>query len=137
LRIKGISTGDNFIWGPEELVRNLYFDQRFADAVLSRTLNEEEADVVLTNRFMAARLAWEPRWFNPALERWLHRIAVPSLLIWGEDDKLIPAAYAKKWAELVPGIRVEMFAKCGHIPFVEKADAVTKLVLEFLEGGRR
>jgi pimeloyl-ACP methyl ester carboxylesterase len=137
LRVKGTLTGDNFIWSPEELQRNLYYDQRFADAALSRTLTEEEADVVLTNRFMAARLAWEPRWFNPQLEGWLHRIGVPSLLIWGEDDKLIPAAYAKKWAELVPNIRVETFAECGHIPFVENADAVTKLVLEFLEGASR
>jgi pimeloyl-ACP methyl ester carboxylesterase len=137
LRVKGTLTGDNFIWSAEELRRNLYHDQRFADAVLERTLSEEEADVVLTNRFMAARLAWEPRWFNPQLERWLHRISVPSLLIWGEDDKLMPAPYAKKWAELVPGIRAETFAECGHIPFVEKADAVTSLVLEFLEGASR
>ena len=135
LRVKGTLTGDNFIWNSEELQRNLYYDQRFADAVLARTLTEEEADIVLTNRFMAARLGWEPRWFNPALERWLHRISIPSLLIWGEDDKLIPAAYAQKWAQLVPGMRVETFAECGHIPFVEKADQVAKLVLEFLEGG--
>src|SRR5438552_12985460 len=37
IRIKGIPCGDNFIWGPEEAVRNLYHDQRFADRILALT----------------------------------------------------------------------------------------------------
>jgi pimeloyl-ACP methyl ester carboxylesterase len=134
VRVKGVPMGDNFIWSPEELARNLFHDQSFAEAMLARTISEEEADRILTNRFMAARLGWEPRWFNPALERWLHRISVPSLLIWGEDDKLLPSAYAKKWQERVPDMRAAILSECGHLPTVEKAHATAKLVLDFLEG---
>jgi len=134
IRVKGIQSGDNFIWSPEEAVRNLYHDQSLADRMLSVTLSEEEADRQLTNRFMAARLGWEPRWFNPALERWLHRIQVPSFLLWGENDKLMPSAYAKRWQELVPDLRVEFIAGCGHLPHIEKAEVSADAILRFLEG---
>lgn len=38
LRVRGIPAGDNFIWSPEETIRNLYHDQKLAEAILSRPL---------------------------------------------------------------------------------------------------
>jgi pimeloyl-ACP methyl ester carboxylesterase len=137
IRIMGVPSGDNFIWSPEETARNLYHDQSFAEKMLARTLSEDEGDRALTNRFMAARLGWEPRWFNPHLERWLHRISVPTLLIWGADDKLMPSAYAKRWKELVPQAATDIVPECGHIPFIEKAGQVSDKVLAFLGGHSR
>src|SRR5262245_10020318 len=102
IRVKGVPAGDNFIWSPEEAARNLFFDQSFADRMLAQVLSDEEADRVLTNRFMAAKLGWEPRWFNPALERWLHRVRLPTLVVWGADDKFLPSRYADLWRERIP-----------------------------------
>ena len=136
VRVKGVPMGDNFIWSPEEATRNLFHDQAFAERILALTPTEEEADRLLTNRFMAARLGWQPRWFNPALARWLHRIKVPTLLLWGENDKLLPCAYAKAWQERIPGVRVETLAACGHLPHIEKADETAGRILAFLEGRR-
>jgi pimeloyl-ACP methyl ester carboxylesterase len=136
VRVKGIASGDNFIWSAEEAERNLWHDQKFADEVLGATPTDEEADIALTNRFMAAKFGWEPRWFNPALERWLHRIKVPTLVIWGEQDKLFPNAYAKVWKDRIPG-RVEIVPHCGHRPHIECPDATAKHVLGFLDGVRR
>ncbi len=39
-----------------------------------------------------AKLGWQPRWFNPDLEKWLHRIKLPALIVWGDDDKIMPPA---------------------------------------------
>jgi pimeloyl-ACP methyl ester carboxylesterase len=132
LRVKGISSGDNFIWSAEELTRNLYHDQALADAVLSTAVTEEEADRQLTNRFMAARLAWEPRWYSPGLEHWLHRIRVPSLLIWGSDDRLLPSAYASAWEERLPGLQTRIIPNCGHLPHIEQPAETADCVLRFL-----
>jgi pimeloyl-ACP methyl ester carboxylesterase len=131
-RVKGVTCGDNFIWSPEEAARNLYFDQAFAEQVIARVPTDEEADLLLTNRFMAAKLGWEPRWFNPALERWLHRIKVPTLVLWGQEDKLLPAAYAEVWRREVPGVEVEIIPACGHIPQIEKMDIVARHVTDFI-----
>lgn len=133
LRVKGTPCGDNFIWGPEELQRNLYHDQSFAEAVLAKEPTPDEQDQALTNRFMAAKLGWEPRWYSPSLERWLHRIGVPSLVVWGQEDKLMPAAYAEVWQRGVPKVQVEIIPDCGHLPQVEKADEAARRVLEFLD----
>jgi pimeloyl-ACP methyl ester carboxylesterase len=136
VRVKGVPVGDNFIWSPEEAVRNVYYDQSFADKILAHEPSEEEADRQLANRFMAARLGWQPRWFNPALERWLHRISVPTLVVWGENDKLLPSAYAAVWKRSVPDVRVEIVPECGHSPHIEKLSAVAPNVLGFLKAGR-
>ncbi|HEX3503808.1 MAG TPA: alpha/beta fold hydrolase [Xanthobacteraceae bacterium] len=135
IRVKGVPAGDNFIWSPEETARNLYHDQAFADRMLAQQPTEKETEILMRNRFMAAKLGWEPRWFNPALERWLHRIAVPSLVIWGEDDKLLPSRYAAVWGERVPNVTVKVIPQCGHLPHVERAGITADAVLAFL-GGR-
>jgi pimeloyl-ACP methyl ester carboxylesterase len=134
IRIKGIPTGDNFIWGPEENARNVFHDQRFAEQMIKQMQEASPEDVerALANRYMAARLGWEPRWFNPDLERWLHRIKLPTLVLWGENDKVIPSAYAALWRERVPGIRVEVAPECGHLLPVEKAAWAAEKILDFI-----
>ena len=129
VRVKGIPSGDNFIWGPEEAVRNLYHDQSFADRILAMPTTDEQTDLMLANRYSAAKLGWEPRWFNPSLERWLHRITVPTLVIWGQQDKLFPSEYAKRWGERIAGSRIVVIPDCGHVPAVEKADIVTQEIV--------
>jgi pimeloyl-ACP methyl ester carboxylesterase len=134
VRRKGFPMGDNFIWSPEETVRNLYHDASVAEAVLANTPSEEDVELALVNRYAAAKLAWEPRWFSPALARWLRRIKARTLMVWGENDKLLPAAYAEVWAEGVPNLKRAMISQCGHLPHVEKAADVSRIVLDFLDG---
>jgi pimeloyl-ACP methyl ester carboxylesterase len=134
VRVKGVLSGDDFIWSPDETARNLVYDQALADTAIAvrAAMTAEEAERALVNRYAAAKFGWEPRWFNPALERWLHRISVPTLVLWGEDDKLLPAQYAEVWRREVPGAAVEIIPACGHLPHVEHAGTVAKRVLEFI-----
>ena len=133
IRKKGVPAGDNFIWGPEEAVRNLYHDQSFADRVLALRPSEEQRDVMLKNRFTVAKLGWQPRWYNPDLEKWLHRIKLPALVLWGDDDRIMPPANAALWHERLPQARLVMVEACGHLPHVEQAPLVARHVLGFLE----
>jgi len=134
IRKKGVPCGDNFIWGPEEALRNLYHDQSFADRILALAPDDAQMDAMLKNRFTVAKLAWQPRWFNPDLEKWLHRVKVPALIVWGDDDKIMPPANAALWTERLPDARLVMVEACGHLPHVEHADRVAGQVLDFLEG---
>ena len=132
LRVKGVPSGDNFIWSAEESVRNLFHNPEIADAILAMTPTEEDSDRALANRFMAARLGWEPRWHNPALARWLHRISVPTQVIWGGNDMLFPPVYADAWKAGVPDVRVEIIPECGHAVTADKGDACAATILSFL-----
>lgn len=133
VRIKGVPCGDNFIWSPEESARNLVHDQAFAERAIAAVAaqTDEEADRALVNRYASAKFGWEPRWFNPALERWLHRIQVPALVLWGAEDRLLPVDYAQVWGREVPAVTVGILKDCGHLLTVERADDVAARVLAF------
>jgi pimeloyl-ACP methyl ester carboxylesterase len=77
-----------------------------------------------------ARLLWERPW-DAKLPRHLHRLKMPTLLLWGKDDKIIPAQQAKTWKQLVPDAEVAIFDGAGHLVLDEKPEAVTA-VAQFL-----
>ncbi|MGC1355256.1 MAG: alpha/beta fold hydrolase [Xanthobacteraceae bacterium] len=135
IRVKGVPPGDIFIWSPEEFERNRFHDQSHVAAAPQVPTSEEELDIALQTRLAAVKFGWEPRLFNPDLEKWLHRINVPTHIVWGREDRILPSVYAQLWSERVPKAKVTMVEACGHSPHVEHVDRVTEKVLAFL-GGR-
>lgn len=78
-----------------------------------------------------ARLVWP--FGNVGLERRIHRITTPTLLIWGDKDQLVPPSYARRFADGMSGpTKVEIVKDAGHLANVDQPDAVAKLVLDFV-----
>jgi pimeloyl-ACP methyl ester carboxylesterase len=77
-----------------------------------------------------ARLAWE-RPYDPNLAKWLHRIDVPTLLLYGDKDRITPAHQSKTWERLIPNAKVHIVKDAGHLVLDEKEEA-PKAVLDFL-----
>ena len=46
---------------------------------------------------------------------------MPTLIVWGDDDKVIPPAYGPAFQKLIPGSQLEIIKDCGHAPQIEKA----------------
>ena len=65
--------------------------------------------------------------------RVLPRVRVPTLVIWGDDDRWIPPAHAERFASAIPGARAVLVASCGHMPQEEKPAEVVRRVLELLD----
>jgi pimeloyl-ACP methyl ester carboxylesterase len=63
----------------------------------------------------------------------LVKITVPSLIIWGEDDPVIPVKYADDFVSSIQDCRFYMMDNCGHTPYVDDPARFSKLVLDFLE----
>lgn len=137
LHVKGVPKGDMFMWPVAELARNLFYDQKYAEWMLMTPPSEEEQNMQLKNRLTSAKLGWHPRFYNPHLGKWLHRIQVPTLIVWGANDKVIPAPYAKAFGEAIHGAEVKVFENCGHLPQVEKEPEFVAVVSEFVQGARR
>ena len=111
----------------------VFYDQSFAEARLKEApASETDLDIELQNKLAAVKFGWAPRWLNPNLEKWLHRITVPAQIIWGREDNLLPSAYAKLWSEHLPNAKVSIIEACGHSPHIEHADQVADEVLAFL-----
>ena len=60
---------------------------------------------------------------NPKLPHWLHRIDVPTWLIWGESDGVVTPTSARAYQSLIPGSELRIVSAAGHRPHVEQADA--------------
>jgi pimeloyl-ACP methyl ester carboxylesterase len=68
---------------------------------------------------------------NPKLARWLHRIRVPTLVLWGGQDRLRPTAQSDAWLALLPAGRAEIVAATGHL-VLEETPAAANVITEFL-----
>jgi len=135
ISVPGVSPGDVFLWSPEELVRNLFFDAALAEKILAQPMTPELLDVSLKNRHTVARLGWEPRMHDPFLRKWLHRVKVPVKIVWGEADKILPVAYASEFKRLMPGAQVDIIPRCGHLPQAERPDEFCDIVMRFAGKG--
>jgi pimeloyl-ACP methyl ester carboxylesterase len=66
------------------------------------------------------------------LKKRIHRIGAPTLIVWGQDDGVIAPAYAQDFAAHIPGARVELIDRAGHLPHLEQPERVAALVQTFL-----
>jgi pimeloyl-ACP methyl ester carboxylesterase len=66
------------------------------------------------------------------LKRRIHRIAAPTLIVWGDADRIAAPAYAREFAKRIPGAETELIGKAGHLPHLEQPEAVAKAALDFL-----
>jgi hypothetical protein len=55
--------------------------------------------------------------------KWLHRIDLPTLLLWGDKDGLVPRAFGEAYRRLIPGSRLVILSEAGHAPFDEQREA--------------
>ena len=124
----GIQPADIFLWSNEALVRNLFYDEKLAQARLAEPETPESIDLALKNRHTTARLAWEPRLHDPHLAKWLHRIDVPVKIIWGKEDRLLPVAFAHEFKRLIPHAALQIVEGTGHLPQAEKPDLFVDIV---------
>jgi pimeloyl-ACP methyl ester carboxylesterase len=65
----------------------------------------------------------------------LSTIAVPTLIVWGERDNLVPARLATEWHKAIPGSRVAIVPRARHVPMVENPSAFTDVLLDFIRDG--
>lgn len=68
------------------------------------------------------------------LKRRIHRIAAPTLIVWGKADRIVAPAYAGEFAARIAGAKVALIENAGHLPHLEQPQAVAKAVLDFIAG---
>ena len=104
----------------------VFFDDPEANAP------EVDEDTMIRNESTTARLVWQPRYVNPALERRLHRVRAPALVLWGENDRFLSRAHGERLAGGVAQGELHIVAGAGHFPAREQPDAAAELVARFV-----
>jgi pimeloyl-ACP methyl ester carboxylesterase len=95
-------------------------------------LPDEALLALIRNREAAARLTWRPFMHNPALRRWLHRITVPTLVLWGASDRIVRPDYGRAFQYAIPGAQFQLIPAAGHYAYLEQPDAFVAAVTAFL-----
>jgi pimeloyl-ACP methyl ester carboxylesterase len=70
-----------------------------------------------------ARLFWEHP-HDARIARYLHRVHVPTLLVWGDQDRLVPVEQAERWKASLPQAELRIFEGAGHLVHLEDPSAV-------------
>jgi pimeloyl-ACP methyl ester carboxylesterase len=138
VRPKNAEIADIFLLGEEETTRRAFHDASSVPGyagLFERDLSPEEREARVRSREMTTRLSWKPYMYDRSLIWLLQRVNLPTLVVWGADDAIIPVDSGRQIHEAIPGSRLEIVRECGHLPHVEKPDEFSRLVLELLAEG--
>jgi pimeloyl-ACP methyl ester carboxylesterase len=94
-------------------------------------LPDTELAGVARGREALVVFGWKPYMHNPRLKRWLHRIDIPTHLIWGEQDGIVATSYGEAWKAEIPGAIIETTPNAGHYPHWEQPEAFAACVRGF------
>jgi pimeloyl-ACP methyl ester carboxylesterase len=83
-------------------------------------------------REMCFRTAWKPYMYSQTLPHLLGGVRTPALVVWGDDDKIVPKSAGEAYAKALRTARLETVAGCGHLVDMEKPDELAKLVSTFV-----
>ncbi|MGE5540541.1 MAG: alpha/beta fold hydrolase [Gemmatimonas sp.] len=144
LFVPGQPTGDIFMmaqpsdWGSNEGLRDLLF-RNAKDPIATEFIPDGRGDLdEEVRRYQMLRLgSWvgfkPPYFYNRALTNRVYRIGCPSLVVWGEKDRMVPIAHGKEYAKLLPGcMGLKTVKDAGHSTVAEQPDATAEFVTEFL-----
>lgn len=96
-------------------------------------ISPERAELLEVAREQASRLSWRPYMHNPSLPFLLRRLRrLPTLLIWGRQDRIVPLSAGEAYQAAIPGSRLVTLDRCNHHPEIEQTDAFVRTVQEFL-----
>ena len=95
-------------------------------AVDTKTLPESELVAMARSRESTGRYAWSPYMHNPKLKGRLHRIKIPTLALWGADDRVVTADYGRGLAAAISGARFESIEAAGQFAHLEQPDAFAR-----------
>ena len=136
VRLPGVPMGNAFMLAPPKVRELMFHDPTLpvAKEILPDAPPPERLETVLRGREASARLLWNPAQQYRKLTSRLFRIAAPTLVVWGREDRLIPLAYGEAYARGIRGASLEVLDRCGHLPPFEHPERFAEIVLGFLDG---
>jgi pimeloyl-ACP methyl ester carboxylesterase len=138
LRVPGVEVDDLMRIPPEELMRRLVHREETLTPFLP-TDPESTIDFAV-DRYREARTVTTMLWEHPfdrVVPRWLGRVDIPALIVWGEADRLVPMGLARGWADLLPHATIATFPDAGHLVLDESPESCAVIARFCAPDGRQ
>jgi pimeloyl-ACP methyl ester carboxylesterase len=123
---------DLAITGYIDYARAGFHDQKAFDKVYGAEPSGEQLEMWDVCREMSFRIAWKPYMYSQTLPYLLKTMRAPALIVWGDDDKVVPISAGKRYLESLPAAHLEIVRSCGHAVDMEQPEALAKLVTNFI-----
>jgi len=136
LYVEGAPVADLFAYlSKPARIREIVFndpDSFIAQMASPNVPTPEQAVLAYRSFTAAARIGWDTYFTNPKMPERLRRIKAPTLIIWGENDKLIPVAHGKAYHEKIKNSQLVIIPDCGHMPILEAPEKFVNAVADFI-----
>jgi len=123
---------DLAITGYIDYARAGFHDQKAFDKVYGAEPSNDQLEMWDVCREMSFRIAWKPYMYSQTLPHLLRSVRAPALVVWGDEDKVVPPSAAKRYVEALPHAKLEMIKGCGHCVDMEQPETLAKLVTNFI-----
>jgi pimeloyl-ACP methyl ester carboxylesterase len=133
LRVDGAPAADILSLDGPALRQALFGDANSALALATLPDAPKADDIISTilARRTLARFAWQfPD--NPRLRRYLHRVELPTMIIWGERDGYVSLAHGNAYREGIANSQLVTIPNAGHLPHIETSESCAAIMVKFL-----
>ena len=136
LWIESSPVTDFFILTADERKQLLWHNGESEIAIKKSTVPEDPSERALINVNRTITLAAIGKFCWPipdkGLKKRIHRINMPTLLLWGDDDKIVPSDYGQLFNDLITHSKLIIIPECGHIPQLEKPQEFISAINDFI-----
>jgi pimeloyl-ACP methyl ester carboxylesterase len=123
---------DLAVTGYIDYARAGFHDQKVFDRVYGAEPSVDQLEMWDICREMSFRIAWKPYMYSQTLPHLLGAVHAPALVVWGDDDRVVPPSAGKAYAKALPNARLEIVKASGHCVDMEQPEALAKLVTDFI-----
>jgi pimeloyl-ACP methyl ester carboxylesterase len=82
-------------------------------------------------RTMSIRMCFRPYMYDRSLPGMLGKVRIPTLIVWGAQDQIIPVECGQLYQRAIPGATLQLIEQCGHWPQFERPQELARLVAAF------
>jgi len=115
-----------------EYARAGFHDRAAFDRIYGHDPSVDQLEQWDICREMSFRIAWKPYMYSQTLPHLLRAVRAPALVVWGDDDRVVPRSAGEVFAKKLPKARLEIVKQCGHCVDMEKPAELAALIADFL-----
>jgi pimeloyl-ACP methyl ester carboxylesterase len=109
-----------------------FHEQKAFDKIYDAEPSTDQLEAWDIAREMCFRIAWKPYMYSQTLPHLLRNVKVPTLLVWGDKDRIVPLSAADHYLAALPKAKLEVIEDCGHCVDLEQPSKLADLITPFM-----
>jgi pimeloyl-ACP methyl ester carboxylesterase len=134
IQVPGHPVADFFALTMDQVAEFSYHDPDKFRIDVSKMPPAQQA-AMAGNRAALAVYGGTPSMGDPTLRERLKGVSVPTLVLWGESDRIVDPDYGRAYADAIPTARFQLLTRTGHVPQIESPELVLSAIRDFAGAG--